>query len=197
MPSLGSAVASSSSAPPSLPSLSGAGAAAPSSSDPGSLLAALGSAPAPAPSSAASASPSLPSSLPVPSAPAAPSSQPAAPAAFDDGGSSLQWGYDFGAALNTARAENRKVLVFFTAEGNRAAAQYESRYFTDPAVRAMLDKYVLVKVDFPRSTQLGYQLGIYGAGMIAVTDPTGTKIGSILRIPATPEDFIKEVEAIK
>lgn len=109
----------------------------------------------------------------------------------------LQWNYDFGAATNTARALGRNILVFFTAQGNRAVAQYESRYFTDPAVRALLDNYVLVKVDFPRTTQLGYQLGIYGAGMIAVTDPTGTKLGSILRIPATPEDFIKEVQAIK
>lgn len=134
----------------------------------------------------------------MPAAFPAASTAPAASAST--GGSDvtgLQWTYDFGAAINTASALGRKVFVFFTATNNRQAAQYESAYFTDPAVRAMLDKYVLVKVDFPRTTQLGYRLGIYGAGMIAITDPTGTKLGSILQIPATPQDFVTAVQSIQ
>ncbi len=99
--------------------------------------------------------------------------------------------------MNEARTKRQKIFVFFTATGNRAASQYESGYFTDPSVRSVLDQFVLVKVDFPRSTQLGYRLGIYGAGMIAITDPNGTKLGSILSMPASPQDFARQVQSIQ
>lgn len=109
----------------------------------------------------------------------------------------MGWSFDYGAALNQARAANKKVLVFFVAPGNREAMKYESDYFPNPAVRAELDKYVLVKIDFPQNTRLGYSLGIYESGKIAVADGSGTKIGSIEKIPPTPEDLVKALQAIK
>jgi hypothetical protein len=109
----------------------------------------------------------------------------------------LQWMYDFGAALNTARAQNKKVLVFFTAEGNKAAHTYETEYFTHPTVRQALNNYVLVKVDFPKNTRLGYSLGIFGAGIIVVADKTGDVTTRIEQLPSTPVDLLQQMANVK
>src|SRR5690606_17334710 len=71
---------------------------------------------------------------------------------------SLQWTYDFGASLAAAKASDKLVFVFFTANGNRAASTYESSYFQDPLVRKALDHFVLVKIDFPQNTRMAYNL---------------------------------------
>lgn len=113
-----------------------------------------------------------------------------------DNPSGLPWGFDFGAALNQARPQNKKVLVFFSAKGNHQAIAYETDYFKNPAVRSILDQYVLVKVDFPQNTRLGYTLDIYGAGQIAVTDATGTPIGRV-ETSTSADDLAKQLSAIK
>ncbi len=109
----------------------------------------------------------------------------------------LQWMYDYGAALNTARAQNKKVMVFFTAAGNKAANTYETVYFVDPSVRQALDSYVLIKVDFPKNTRLGYSLGIFGAGIIVVTNSAGDVTARITQLPSTPLDLVKQMAGEK
>ncbi len=109
----------------------------------------------------------------------------------------LQWMFDFGAALNTARGQSKNVMVFFTAPGNKAANTYETSYFADPSVRQALDRYVLVKVDFPKNTRLGYSLGIFGAGIIVVTNPAGDVTARITQLPPTPLDLVKQMAGEK
>lgn len=111
--------------------------------------------------------------------------------------SGLQWGYDYGAGLKSARDQNKKVMVFFTATGNNVAQKYETEYFQHPSVREALNNYVLVKVDFPRNTRLGYSLGIFGAGMIVVTDSLGTVTARIDQLPGTPVDLVRLMSAAK
>lgn len=105
--------------------------------------------------------------------------------------SGLQWMYDFGAALKSAASQNKKVMVFFTAPGNQVASTYETEYFRHPALRQALSNYVLVKVDFPKNTRLGYSLGIFGAGVIVVTDSSGNVTSRIEQLPPTPVDLIR------
>lgn len=119
---------------------------------------------------------------------------PPAPAQSASG---IQWTYDFGSALNAARASNKKVLVFFSAEGNDAAGTYESRFFTHPAVRTAFSNFVLVKVDFPRNTRFAYTLGVFGAGTVVVTDASGDVTARITQLPASEADFVKEISAEK
>jgi hypothetical protein len=105
----------------------------------------------------------------------------------------LQWMYDFGTALNTARSENKKVLVFFTAEGNQIAEKYQNEFFTNPAVRDALDHFVLVKVDFPKYTRLGYSMGIFGAGMLAIADESGKITNRIEQMPSSAQEFLRRL----
>ena len=151
--------------------------------------------------------PAVGMAAPTPFAPTMPGMTPAAgmnsaaaPAQPTPGGSitqynpsNLQWMYDYGSALNAARSQNKKVMVFFTAAGNRAAEKYETEYFSHPAVRQALDNYILVKVDFPKNTRLGYSLGAFGAGIIVVTTPAGDVTARVVQLPPTPVDLIKQM----
>lgn len=105
--------------------------------------------------------------------------------------------HDFGSAQATARNLKKNILVFFTAPGNRTVQRYESEFFSNAAVRASMDNFVLMRVVFPENTKLGYSMGIFGAGMIAITDAGGSKLGDITQIPPTPEDLAKRLGELK
>jgi hypothetical protein len=205
MPGLPGMPGAASSAPGALPPLATPGPASATALPGTPTLPAIPAVPGSSATASAPAAAALPPGLnlpPVPgTAPSAPAASAPAPAAVagstESNPSNLQWSFDFGAALNQARAANKKVLVFFVAPGNKQAIKYETEYFQNPAVRAELDKYILVKINFPQNTRLGYALDIYGAGQIAITDVSGTKIGSVEQIPASPEDLIKALQAIK
>lgn len=135
----------------------------------------------------------MPGAMPTPATGATPASFGPNTSITQYNPANLQWMYDYGAALNTARAQNKKVLVFFTAAGSKAADTYETNYFVDPSVRQALDQYVLIKVDFPKNTRLGYSLGIFGAGIIVVTSPAGDVTARITQLPPTPLDLVKQM----
>ena len=178
--------------PPPLPAMSGP---APSSAAALSAAPALPGAPSLPPPPGLNLPAPPPTGLPPTSASAPP--PPAVPGSTDSNPSNLQWSYDFGAGLNQARATNKKALVFFVAPGNHQAITYETDYFQKPEVRSVLDQFVLVKINFAQNTRLGYALDIYGAGQIAITDAAGTKIGSIPQMPASADEFVKALQAIK
>ena len=145
-----------------------------------------GAIPAMAPAAPLSSSPDMP--VPTPT-----SGSGAVPSLSSDG---LPWIYDEGSAHAAARNLNKKVLVFFVAEGNKIVEKYEKEYFVHPAVRQALSKFVLRKVNFPQNTKAGYKLEIYGAGNIAVTNAFGEKVGAITALPPTPEELASKLEAL-
>lgn len=128
----------------------------------------------------------------TPSSPAPGSTGVQAPPSSDG----LSWIYDEGTAHSVARSQNKKVLVFFVADGNRDVQKYESEYFKHPAVREALANFVLHKVNFPLNTKAAYKVKVYGAGAIAVTDGYGERIGGVPHIPPTPEDLAKELREL-
>lgn len=186
------AAASSTPAPDSPFNLSGT----PASSGAPSGLPALGT-PAPGlsaipaletPASAAPPLPDVSQTLPGATALATPVGTPA---------DNIQWSHDFGAAQASARTARKNILIFFIAKGNRDVARYEREYFTDPAVRAAMDQFILLKVDFPSNTKLGYTFGILGAGMFAIADAVGGKIAIITQMPKDQADFASQLNQYK
>ncbi|MCX7626162.1 MAG: hypothetical protein N2Z21_08130 [Candidatus Sumerlaeaceae bacterium] len=108
----------------------------------------------------------------------------------------LLWIYDEGSAHAAARNQNKKVLVYFVADGNRICQKYETEYFKNPAVREALSQFVLRKVNFALNTKAAYKAKVYGAGCIAITDALGDAIGTITEIPATPEEFAQKLKEL-
>jgi hypothetical protein len=139
----------------------------------------------------------LPGTLPAaaPTAEAQPAAVPA-PSSQPLSGDGLPWLYDEGTAHATARSQNKNVLVFFVADGNRFVQKYENEYFKHPAVREVLNQFVLRKVNFALNTKAAYKVRVYGAGSIAVTDGYGETLGTITQVPATPEEFAQQLKEL-
>ena len=113
------------------------------------------------------------------------------------GASDLSWVFDIGAAQTIAEKSNKPILVFFTAEGNKRQAKYEAEFFSNPAVRSQLDRFVLMRSDFPANTRYAYKLGVYGAGNIVVIDRTEEVKLVVDEMPSTPDDLAKKFEGVK
>lgn len=180
----------------STPGIAGLPAAVPPLPSPQSTAAPTASLPS-LPTEVANNPPLAPGAVPTPPLAApptldstAPPGQP--PAARAD----LPWVYDEGSAHTAARTQNKKVLVFFVADGNRVVEKYEKEYFAHPAVRQVLSQFVLRKVNFPQNTRAGYKLQIYGAGAIAVTNGYGERLGAITQIPSTPEELAAQLDQL-
>lgn len=105
--------------------------------------------------------------------------------------------HDFGAAQATAKDMRKNILIFFVAQGNRDVARYERDYFTDPGVRAAMDNFVLVMLDFPTSTKLAYTFGIFGAGWLAVSDALGGPVGKVTQLPKDPAELARQLNQYK
>lgn len=161
----------------------------------------------PSPAAAGSSNPFGAAALGTPAASAAPadaSASAASPLATGAAVASpaaqsgeLPWFRDFFSAQASAKQNSKKILVFFEAKGSRVVARYDKEYLSSPAVRSVLESYVLCRIDFPQNTKLGYQLDVFAAGVIAITDANGKKENVILEIPANPEELAKRLQALK
>ncbi len=114
-----------------------------------------------------------------------------------EGAADIGWSYDIGAAQAVAEKKDGKILVFLTAPNNRMGIKYETEFFTNPAVRAQMDRFVPLRLNFPTNSHYAYKLGAMGGGKIAVIDRSETVLLNIDQIPATPEEFVKLLEGVK
>ena len=90
---------------------------------------------------------------------------------------SLPWIHDLDAGREKARRENKRLLVDAWAEWCAACRELDEKTFSRPGVRAALQDYVLVKLDFTRkngvSDLLKKQLGIIGMPTVIFFDAQG------------------------
>lgn len=114
-----------------------------------------------------------------------PGGLPGAPTAAVTGGGEaggIEWLHDLGAAQAAAKSASKPILLYFVADGNRLVARYDKEFFPAPAVRAALDRYILVRADFPTNTKLAYRFNVFGAGAIVIIDAEGTKIATLSHV---------------
>jgi protein disulfide-isomerase len=100
------------------------------------------------------------------------------------------WTTDYKAALTTAKAQNKKVLLDFTGSDWCGYCKLlDNEVFTKQSFKDFADKnYVLVTVDFPQQKQspddvktqndaLGKQFGIDGYPTLILLDADGKELG--------------------
>ena len=68
-------------------------------------------------------------------------------------GPHLDWVYDEAEAFETAKRENKLVMLDFYASWCAACKELDHQTYSDPAVAARLDDYVNVKLDFTRTSE--------------------------------------------
>ncbi|MBX7244040.1 MAG: hypothetical protein K1X53_00995 [Candidatus Sumerlaeaceae bacterium] len=181
LPNLGGAPPVAAPLPPELPKANAAGGLQPLPSQPPAM-----------PGAASLPTMEAPSSMAPPVTAPRASSTGSTPAPADG----LPWNYDIGMSQQAAGGANKNILILFTAPGNRMVEKYEKEYFSSPAVRALFDKFVLLRVDFKQNTKFAYRSNVYGAGMISVMNSIAEPLLTLNTIPMTPEDLVKQLESV-
>jgi len=91
-----------------------------------------------------------------------------------------QWVTDIYEAQRRARAENRKIMLYFYSDKSRYYQKYETETLSEGVVVQFLNKnYVAVKFDFLRFSSEAFSLGAYKAPTFIFYDPNGNPKGKI------------------
>ena len=103
----------------------------------------------------------------------------------------VKWRADLPAELAEARATNKPVLLYFTAEWC-GPCQYMKRYvFSDAAVSAAVhDRFIPVRLDHDRRPDLIVHYQIDGIPWFAVLDADGNPTRKLERGVETPQELI-------
>ena len=109
----------------------------------------------------------------------------------------LTWGDDWNVGLARAAAENRPMVVVFTAEWCLWCRRLESATFTDRAVRTALAGAVLVDLDVDRSSgrERAGSLRVDGPPTTVVLSPAGVERGRILGY-LPPAEYLARLEGL-
>ena len=124
--------------------------------------------------------------------------------------SGADWQTDYGKALQTAKSQNKRVLLDFTgSDWCGPCIQLKKQVFSRPEFRAYADKnLILVEVDYPQrnkqsaelkkqNEKLSQQYGIDEKGFptIVILDPAGKKVRELTGYEGeTTADFIAWIE---
>lgn len=109
---------------------------------------------------------------------------------------SISWSTDYEAKLAQAQAEQRPVLIDFTADWCAACKELEHYTFTDPRVIRAAQDFVTIRVDgtdeTPLFTRLKEKYGILGLPYVLFIDASGQKLE-----PLTVTGFVKADEFLR
>lgn len=152
-------------------------------------------------------------------APASPSSMPrsepspARPVSTEDAADAkttveLLWTTDYGAALKSAKEQNRRVLIYFSgSDWSTWCARMDQEILSTPEFAAYVkDRFVLLQLDQPKGKpispgekrelgRLGRFYGIQVLPTVVILDPTGQVLGQAGYVPGGPEAFIQRLPA--
>lgn len=120
-----------------------------------------------------------------------------------------RWTTDYAAGLQQAKAENRKVFLFFTgSDWCGWCMKLDREILSTSEFKAFAaEKLVLIKVDFPHNTpqseqqkaanqKLAEQFGIRGFPTVIVLNGAGKKVGTLGYLEGGPQPFLKALRGM-
>lgn len=103
------------------------------------------------------------------------------------------WRTDLGPALETAKQQNRPLLLDFRADWCVACVELEKKTWPDERVKAVLTEVVPVRLDMTRTSGEGQALlsryRVMGLPTVILLDPQGRELGRFVGFKS-PDDFL-------
>lgn len=119
---------------------------------------------------------SSPASYPSPSfsSPAAASGPSIQAALFD-----LKWYEDVQEGFKAAQQAGKNIMIFFYTPESASSRAYDQLFQNGSIKSVLVQKYVVIKVNFLQNTDLGYKLGAFKGGTINIYNSSGTGLDQI------------------
>lgn len=114
----------------------------------------------------------------------------------------IKWYTNYDEAVKTAKETNKPILLFFTGTGwCPACMRLEQEILSkDDFSRMVSDKFVFVKLDFPRNREAPQQnsflqarYDVRGYPTIVIIDVNGNKLGDVPYRPMAAQDYAKQL----
>ena len=102
----------------------------------------------------------------------------------------VRWRSDLPAALAEARAANKPVLLYFTAEWCGPCQYMRRNVFTDDAVGRASEAYIPVRIDHDQRPDLIIQYQVEGMPWFGILDTDGRPVRILNRGVETPDEMV-------
>jgi thiol:disulfide interchange protein len=107
----------------------------------------------------------------------------------------IKWGNSLSEALNTAKSQNKPVMVDFYTDWCGWCKKLDSDTYSDSKVQALADKFVCVKVDGDKDRASVLKYDISGYPTIVFLDNTGKEIDRNVGY-AGPEEMAQKMQKL-
>jgi protein disulfide-isomerase len=118
------------------------------------------------------------------------------------------WFTDIHAAYQTARAQNKPVLIYFTgSDWCPWCIRLDKQVLNTPTFAQASTNWILLKADFPRTTPINAELqrqnmrlatlfGVEGFPVLILTDGQGNELGRMGYAAVGPEIYIRHIQSL-
>ena len=93
---------------------------------------------------------------------------------------SLVWMHDAAEGYRAAAGKGKKVLLFFSSDGDTNSDYFTKKVFTDPGIQMLIaSDYVPVKLDFSKDSTIAQKLRIKAPGTVVLYNDEGAALAMI------------------
>lgn len=118
------------------------------------------------------------------------------PARVDATAHVVVWLNDWKGARELAQREMRPILLDFAADWCAPCRAMDERFWPDPEVRALTDRFVRVRVDFDSQTMLRNKFGVASIPNVVVLDPWENSLGRLTGWSGDPRSHLELLRAV-
>ena len=108
----------------------------------------------------------------------------------------IEWGQDYGAALERAKQQNKPVLLAFSASWCGPCQEMKHATYPAPAVVKAAQDFIAVMIDSDKQADLTEKYAVEGIPAYFILAPDGRQVASFVGFHS-PDEFIAQLQAAR